>query len=231
MPQGTFEGLSDRESEVLSLAADGATDKDIARILNISTATVGTYWSRMRAKLGVNGRTAIVAKALRARLDQESAAAKEEANRHRQIAIRAKRTEQKCLERAMQALADIECAPVPLIGLDVFGRIEFWNHAASRALGYMADEVLGKPFPGNPSCVAKSLTAIRNPGTMPQGPFRERERLRTKNGKIRDAILYLAARRLAPARCTGLIVAIHLVDATPSAVAHVTDPTPHVEKT
>lgn len=57
--------LSDREREVLFLAADGLTDKEIAVRLNIGVKTVRTYWERMREKLGAASRTQCLAMALR----------------------------------------------------------------------------------------------------------------------------------------------------------------------
>jgi len=49
----------------MDLAAQGLTDKEIAAQLGISRETVGTYWKRMRQRLGVNNRTEVVAKALK----------------------------------------------------------------------------------------------------------------------------------------------------------------------
>lgn len=57
--------LSDREREVIALAADGLTDDQIAQRLLISRETVRTNLKRSSAKLGVTGRTALVAKAIR----------------------------------------------------------------------------------------------------------------------------------------------------------------------
>ena len=57
--------LSDRERTVLLLAAEGLTDKEIAKHLNLSQRTIGTYWERMRQKLGPFSRTQLVARFLR----------------------------------------------------------------------------------------------------------------------------------------------------------------------
>ena len=57
--------LSDRERTVLLLAADGLTDKEIAKSLGISLKTVGTYWDRMRQKSAANSRTQVLATFLR----------------------------------------------------------------------------------------------------------------------------------------------------------------------
>jgi PAS domain S-box-containing protein len=71
---GTQVGLSEREREVLFLAGEGLTDKEIALRLDIGQKTVRTYWDRMRAKLGAASRTEVLAKAVHAALDavQES---------------------------------------------------------------------------------------------------------------------------------------------------------------
>lgn len=63
------DGLSEREKEVLFLAGDGLTDKEIANRLQIGPKTVRTYWDRMRAKLNAASRTEVLAKALRAAYD------------------------------------------------------------------------------------------------------------------------------------------------------------------
>ncbi len=62
--------LSDREQQLLDLAAEGLTDTAIAHTLGISEATVNTYWGRVRIKLGPYNRTELVAKSLRRRSDE-----------------------------------------------------------------------------------------------------------------------------------------------------------------
>jgi len=58
------ETLSDREVEVLSLVARGASNKEAARKLFISETTVKTHLSHIFTKLGVDDRTAAVTVAL-----------------------------------------------------------------------------------------------------------------------------------------------------------------------
>ena len=55
--------LAPRQSEVLGLIAEGATNKDIAKALSISENTVKTYLKQIFIELGVNKRTACVRKA------------------------------------------------------------------------------------------------------------------------------------------------------------------------
>ena len=58
------EALSARELEVLSLVARGASNKEIARSLYLSEATVKTHLIHLFGKLGVTDRTAAVTVAL-----------------------------------------------------------------------------------------------------------------------------------------------------------------------
>ncbi len=58
------EALTAREIEVLSLVAQGTSNKEIARQLHISEATVKTHLVHVYSKLGVADRTAAVTTAL-----------------------------------------------------------------------------------------------------------------------------------------------------------------------
>jgi DNA-binding NarL/FixJ family response regulator len=57
------DALSEREQEVLSLIAKGASNREAAAQLLISEATVKTHLLHIYAKLGVGGRAAAVAEA------------------------------------------------------------------------------------------------------------------------------------------------------------------------
>jgi DNA-binding NarL/FixJ family response regulator len=52
--------LTDRETDVLTLVAQGLSNADIAQHLHIGTATVKTYVSRLLTKLDVTGRVHLV---------------------------------------------------------------------------------------------------------------------------------------------------------------------------
>jgi two-component system, NarL family, response regulator LiaR len=54
---GAADTLSDREAEILRLAAKGLRNKDIARELGLSTRTVEGHLSHIFAKIGVSSRT------------------------------------------------------------------------------------------------------------------------------------------------------------------------------
>ncbi|UNS99020.1 response regulator transcription factor [Streptomyces tubbatahanensis] len=62
-PEAGRNALSTREREVLILVAKGTPNREIARLLFISEATVKTHLTHLYAKLGVNDRAAAVATA------------------------------------------------------------------------------------------------------------------------------------------------------------------------
>lgn len=59
------QALTAREAELLSLLADGLTNRELGRRLFISEATVKTHLAHIYAKLGVDSRAAAVSVALR----------------------------------------------------------------------------------------------------------------------------------------------------------------------
>lgn len=63
-PSGAISRLSERESEVLRMIAEGHAVKDVATRLGISTRTLETYRSRAMDKLGLKTRADIVRHAL-----------------------------------------------------------------------------------------------------------------------------------------------------------------------
>ncbi len=62
------EALTPREIEVLQLVARGATNREVARALHLSEATVKSHLLHAFSKLGVDDRTAAVTTALERRL-------------------------------------------------------------------------------------------------------------------------------------------------------------------
>lgn len=59
------EGLTDREREILTLVAEGLTNRAIAQRLGISTRTVEYHLGQIFQRLGVNNRAAAVREAIR----------------------------------------------------------------------------------------------------------------------------------------------------------------------
>jgi two-component system response regulator NreC len=61
----TYDGLTDREKEILTLVADGATNQEIAQKLFISVKTVQTHRAHIMEKLNLHDRTMLVRYAIR----------------------------------------------------------------------------------------------------------------------------------------------------------------------
>jgi two-component system, NarL family, response regulator NreC len=61
----TYDGLTEREKEILTLVADGSTNQDIARKLFISIKTVQTHRAHIMEKLNLHDRTKLVRYAIR----------------------------------------------------------------------------------------------------------------------------------------------------------------------
>lgn len=60
-----------RQDQILLLAAEGMTDKEIAARLTLSPETVGTYWRRILSKYSAASRTEVVAKVVRLQAEAE----------------------------------------------------------------------------------------------------------------------------------------------------------------
>jgi DNA-binding CsgD family transcriptional regulator len=54
--------LSDREQEILELAAQGLVDKEISARLGLAYTTVKSYWSRICFKIAVKNRQLAIGK-------------------------------------------------------------------------------------------------------------------------------------------------------------------------
>ena len=77
----TPRSLSPRLQQLLRLAAEGLSDKEIAGTLNISPDTVETHWKRLRSHFECSSRTQIVARVLRSFYADEIASLKAECDR------------------------------------------------------------------------------------------------------------------------------------------------------
>jgi two-component system response regulator NreC len=61
----TYDGLTDREKEILTLVAEGTTNQEIAQRLYISIKTVQTHRAHIMEKLNLHDRTMLVRYAIR----------------------------------------------------------------------------------------------------------------------------------------------------------------------
>ena len=67
-PADASSSLSEREIEILEMAATGATNKNIAKTLFLSMRTVEAHMHKIFQKLGVSSRTEAVTQAIRGRI-------------------------------------------------------------------------------------------------------------------------------------------------------------------
>jgi len=141
-------GLSLRERQLLQLATRGCIDQSIADQLGISLATVGTYWGRIRIKLGPHNRTELVAKFLQSRAERTVARLRDENDALiRQIEGHAKTMEM--LRTSLEIFQGlVEIAPDAILLVDEAGSIQFSNAQASELFGYLPEELVGMPVEG-----------------------------------------------------------------------------------
>lgn len=133
--------LSVREQQLLTFASQGLTDTMIAHKLGISEATVGTYWGRVRIKLGPYSRTELVATMLK----QEQEAAIEELKAESQRIVG-----QLQLQSSSGAKVSyhevLYGAPDAMVIVSEDGIIDFVNEAAYELFGYTPGELNGVPM-------------------------------------------------------------------------------------
>jgi PAS domain S-box-containing protein len=138
-PERLAPKLSPREEQLLEFAADGLTDTAIAHELGISEATVGTYWGRVRIKLGPYSRTELVALKMR---------------RENELTLQNLRAENEALVaklRGEQMAAGgtsykelLAYAPDAMLMISGQGLIEYANKAALDLFGYQESELIGQ---------------------------------------------------------------------------------------
>lgn len=115
--------LTKREREILLLAAEGRTDKEIAAQLGITRGTVATHWTRMRERTGTVNRAQVVAHSMGHIFRETEAELNKTAGLY-------------------QTLVDtLEDFAVFL--LDENRTIVSWNPGVGKILGYERDEWIG----------------------------------------------------------------------------------------
>lgn len=140
-----LESLSKRERQIMLLAAKGLTDAGIAQKLEISAATVGTYWGRIRGKLGHHSRTELVANYMRER----SAATLDEMRKQNE-ALQAQLEEKSKTADHARGKAELlrrvlSAAPDAILLVNESGNIEYANEEAERLFGYGSHELANQP--------------------------------------------------------------------------------------
>lgn len=126
--------LSEREHQLLDLAASGYTDTRIASLLGISEATVATYWGRIRIKLGPLNRSELVAHFVR----EQSEGLVEELKQRNQELLQElnNQSSQPESEEAAFYRDLIANAPDAILLVNEEGIIESANREACRLFGF-----------------------------------------------------------------------------------------------
>ena len=135
--------LSPRELQLIESASQGLTDTAIAHRLGISEATVGTYWGRVRIKIGPFNRTELVSIFLRARQEEALEAVRQE-NEQVVAELRKAASQKDASESLYQEL--IEHAPDSIVIVTETGTISSANRAAHEMFGYDFGEMNGIPL-------------------------------------------------------------------------------------
>lgn len=140
MPREVIQMLSPRESAILELAAEGLTDIAIAHRLGISDGTVGTYWGRIRTKLGPFPRAELVAIKTRADFKAEIESLEQERER-----LVNRLHEVEAAELLYEQIVDHTQEGVLILRADTsFVHV---NPAALQIFGYSAEELATKRLP------------------------------------------------------------------------------------
>ena len=222
-----------RETELLTLAAQGLTDKEIAKTLGISIDTVDTYWRRIRNRYSVSSRTEAVARAVseeltraleRERLEKERLL-REMAERHRverELRNLMQRLEERVANRTEQLQDALDRLRAVQAVVEGTGAVVWWSRGEPpwpvlyisenvSQWGYRPDEITA----GN-----VLLKDIMHPEDVPEFfndldaslkcPYRllDREyRLRTRTGDyrlIRERLVYLPNQSDGSSRVQGI---------------------------
>ncbi|MGV3617438.1 MAG: PAS domain S-box protein [Fimbriimonas sp.] len=132
--------LSTRERQLVEFAAQGFTDTAIALKLEISEATVGTYWGRVRTKMGPYNRTELVSMYLRS---QQEAALSELREENAKLIADLQDVATAASEEGSLYLGIIENAPDAILLVAEDGTIRGANLAARELFGYETAEIVG----------------------------------------------------------------------------------------
>ncbi|HEX7078264.1 MAG TPA: ATP-binding protein [Candidatus Eisenbacteria bacterium] len=97
--------------------------------------------------------------------------------------------------RTAELSAVIDACPLAVVGIDPEGRVSLWNPAATRILGWRADEVLGRPYPAVPEGGEREFGEIVRHIDLGGTHTGLEVRRRRKDGTTVDLALYSATMR------------------------------------
>src|SRR5256714_3289509 len=144
MSKSEYGLLSDREEQVLLLSTKGLTDKEIARKLDLSIATVNTYWVRIRTKLGGANRAELVAAALNKNAEETLTAKERENQRLISEVVRRAEAEKALHESQSKLQSIIDGTPLIIFIKDLQGRYTLVNKEFEALVGKERKEILMK---------------------------------------------------------------------------------------
>ncbi|MEJ5170604.1 MAG: LuxR C-terminal-related transcriptional regulator, partial [Fimbriimonadales bacterium] len=172
--------LSPREAAILELAAEGRTDKEIARELGIRIATVNTHWSRIRLKLNVGSRTEAVSVVQRERASEVEAVLRSERDALLGT-IATERNVQAELRRLVQRHRHMfERIPALIVATDPAGMVRDANRRWLNRLGHELEQVLERPIgsflygPDASDTIGRTLRFVRDGGSVVGQPCKVR---------------------------------------------------------
>lgn len=159
--------LSRRERAVVDLAAQGLTDSQISQELGLSLATVNSYWTRIRTKLGSLSRVEIVIELLAHQSLERNAALQEENERlaaeleARTEELRELRSVDAGLQEGAWSLLALLHSPEPTLVTRPPANVVFANRRARHLLRAEASELDGLPM--HRLTAAPTPEALREP--------------------------------------------------------------------
>lgn len=135
--------LSEREQQLINLAAEGHTDASIAHELGISESTVSTYWGRVRIKVGPLSRPEIIATIIRQEA-QVAIADLQERNKQLVAELQSRTGKEWDDPEANYYRKLLDHAPDAILTVDSGGRIELVNDELCALFGYERNELEGQ---------------------------------------------------------------------------------------
>ncbi len=135
--------LSERERQLVKLAAEGHTDASIAHRLGISEATVSTYWGRVRIKVGPFSRPELIATIIRQELGEIVETLREE-NRQLIEELQKQAGKEWGAPEVDYYHKLVLGAPDAILIVKENGDLESVNDECARLFGYERSEIEGK---------------------------------------------------------------------------------------
>jgi PAS domain S-box-containing protein len=130
--------LTPQEQRVLLLAMSGAADHDIAKELEISRETVRVYWKRIRERLGVSKRAAIISKVM-----QEAAEARDLEQSTESDLLLKEITRRTLVEEQLRAILQ-GSRDFAIILMQPDRTVLEWNKGAENIMLWLRSEVVGR---------------------------------------------------------------------------------------